>query len=158
MPTLIVAHFDNQFAACAAVDKLLSRGIRREHLVLDVDESVGNSAASASAPTSVLSNVSHHGASAGHRHVELRSPSHATEPSRFGHAVLTMELDDEMPADDVRHLLSASGAVSLQALDQPLPPENPMMWPAHGSGSPIDVERAICAARGHGSLGPHARH
>src|SRR5512142_3054172 len=70
---LIVAKFDNQFAAASAFDKLMSRGLPRRKGVVQCDESVGLSAASASAPTTVVSRVSHRGEREGEKH-HLRAP------------------------------------------------------------------------------------
>ncbi|ULU23390.1 hypothetical protein DYST_00286 [Dyella terrae] len=158
MSNLIVAKFDSQFAAASVINKLLARGMRHAHVMACVDESVGNSAASSSAPTSVVSNISHQGHREGQKASELRSPSHLPEPTQMGHTVVTVELNDEMPVDDVRHLMELVGAASIELLDASSPTENPLMWPDYGTGSAVDVERAICATRGSGALGSHSRH
>ncbi|WP_266171181.1 hypothetical protein [Dyella subtropica] len=158
MPNLIVAKFDTQFAAASAEGKLLSRGMQRAHVTTCVDESVGNSAASSSAPTSVVSSISHQGHREHQKVSELRSPSSLPGPAQMGHAVVTVELDDEMSADDVRHLLELVGARSIELLDMKAPTENPLLCPEHGTSASVDVERAICATRGSESLGPHSRH
>lgn len=158
MPNLIVAQFDNQFAAASVIDKLLARGMRRMHVQSCVDESVGNSAASASAPTSIVSRISHLGHREGQRASELRSPSHPPGPEQMGHTVVMVELDDEIPAGDIRHLMKRAGATSIEFQDADPPMENPLMWPDYGTSSAVDVERAICATRGGESLGSHARH
>ncbi|WP_445147027.1 hypothetical protein [Dyella sp. Tek66A03] len=158
MPNLIVAKFDSQFAAASVVDKLLSRGLQRAHVVTCVDESVGNSAASASAPTSVVSRISHQGHRENQKLLELRSPSSLPGPAQMGRAVVTVELDDEMTADEVRHLIEHVGATSIELLNMQAPIESQLMWPDHGTSSSVDVERAICATRGSEPLGPHSRH
>ncbi|SFS00197.1 hypothetical protein SAMN05216570_1407 [Dyella sp. OK004] len=158
MSNLIVAKFDNQFAAASVIDKLLARGMQRMHVQSCVDESVGNSAASASAPTSVMSGTSHQGHREGQKASEFRSPSHPPVPKQMGHTMVTVELDDEMLASDIRRLMSLAGATSIELQDAKPPTENPLMWPDYGTASAIDVERAICATRGSESLGPHARH
>ncbi len=158
MSHLIVAKFDNQFAAASASCKLLSRGMQRSHVVSYLNESVGNSAASSSAPTSIISRVGQPGHQAERRVSELRSPSHLPAPATMGHAVLTVDAGDEITADEVRHILELVGATSIETLDMEAPIENPSMWPEHATGLPIDVERAICASRGSAALGSHIRH
>ncbi|WP_199100561.1 hypothetical protein [Dyella sp. ASV21] len=158
MSSLIVATFNNQFAVSSAVDKLLSRGMHREQLRISLDESVGNSAASSSAPTSVLSILSHQGHRQDQKASEVRSPSHLPAPDQMGHNVLTVMLDAEMDAHDIRHLMERAGATSVIAREAVAPLENPQWWPEIGTGNRIDVERAICASRGGEALGPHARH
>ena len=158
MSNLIVAKFDSQFAAASVINKLLARGVRHAHVLACVDESVGNSAASSSAPTSVVSHISHQGHREGQKASELRSPSHLPGPAQMGHAVVTVELDDEMPVDDVRHLMELVGATSIEMQDAGVLIENPLLWPDYGTGYAIDVERAICATRGSDALGPHSRH
>ena len=76
----------------------------------------------------------------------------------MGRTVVTVELDDEMAADDIRHLMELVGAASIEMRDAMAPTENALMCPEYGMGSAVDVERAICATRGSESLGPHARH
>ena len=61
MVELVVACFDTQFEANAAAERLLSRGLLREQIVLSFDESVGHSPSSSSAPTTVISQASHTG-------------------------------------------------------------------------------------------------
>ena len=157
MPRLIVATFDTQFAAASATDKLLSHGMQRSHVVACVNESVGNSAASASSPTSVISPINPSGRREDQRTSEIRSPSHLPGPAQFGHTVLTVTLDDDVPADDVWYLMELVGAKSIEMLDGNAPTEDPMMWPVHGKGSAIDVGRAISAARGGEPLGSRSR-
>ena len=157
MSHFIVGRFDNQFAATSASDKLLSRGIRPAHIVIQVDESVGNSSASASAPTSIVSLISHRGHREHKKSSGFRSPSSIPAPALIGHAVVSVVIDDEMAADDVRHLMELLGAVSIELLDGEAPFENPLMSPEHGSCSSLDLERAICASRGGASLGSHVR-
>lgn len=76
----------------------------------------------------------------------------------MGHTVVTVELDDEMPVDDVRHLMELVGATSIEMQDAGVLIENPLFWPDYGTGYAVDVERAICATRGSDALGPHSRH
>ncbi|RUL78366.1 hypothetical protein [Dyella choica] len=158
MPNLMIAKFDTQFAAASAEGKLLSRGLPHAHVTISVDESVGNSAASSSAPTSVVSSISHQGRREHRKVSELRSPSRLPEPAQMGHAVVTVELDEEMTADEVRHLMALVGATSIELSNRKAPIENSSMFPEHGASSSVDVERAICATRGGEALGPHSRH
>jgi hypothetical protein len=69
------------------VERLFARGLRRDQVVLSFDESVGNSAASAGAPTTVISTVSHLGNREGpdatkkaHRVSGRRLPIHVPNP------------------------------------------------------------------------------
>lgn len=158
MSHLIVARFDNQFAATSVSDKLLSRGIRPAHIVIQVDESVGNSSASASAPTSIVSLISHLGHREHKKSLEFRSPSSIPAPALIGQAMVSVVIDGEMTADDVRHLMQLMGATSIELREGDAPIENPLMSPEHGSCSPLDLERAISASRGGASLGSHVRH
>jgi hypothetical protein len=158
MSRLIVARFDNQFAATSVSDKLLSRGMRPAHIVIQVDESVGNSSASASAPTSIVSLISHLGHRQGEKSSEFRSPSSIRSPALIGHSVVSVVIDGGMAADDVRQLMQLMGATSIELREGDAPIENPLLSPEHGSCSPLDLERAICASRGGASLGPHVRH
>jgi hypothetical protein len=155
MADLIVAGFDTQFAGMAILERLVSRGLRRSQVVLSVDESVGNSAASSSAPTTVISTVSHRGrreiqdaAGKTHRASGFRSPSDATNPKLFGHTVVTIRLSGELSADEVCRLLDDGGAQSIVRENGVSVVENPGMWPDHGHALKIDVQRAIAAVRG----------
>jgi hypothetical protein len=155
MTDLIVARFDTQFAACSAVDKLLSRRIRREQIVLSFDESVGNSAASSSAPTTVVSRVSHRGPKLGPKAVgperrssSFRSPQILPNPARFGHTMISLELRGELSAAQASSLLEKAGGHSITHESQAQLAENPSMWPENASAPGLDVDRAIDAARG----------
>ena len=148
MSNLIVASFSNQFAGSSAVEKLLSCGVKREHIAISTDESVGNSEASSSTPTSILSWIGHFGMRVGQKPFELRSPANQTDPVQFGHMMVAVQVETEATVADIHHLLSASGAVTVEYLEQELPKEDPHMWPEHERGSLIDVRRAIDACRG----------
>jgi hypothetical protein len=157
MSRLIVGKFDNQFAAASASAKLLSRGLQHSHIVSYADESVGNSAASSSVPTSIISRLGeageHH-----HKSSELRSPSQLPAPAMMGHTVLTVDPADDVSADEVRHVMELAGATSVEALEMEPPIENPSMWPEHATGYAVDVERAIRAAKGGEALESYVRH
>jgi hypothetical protein len=157
---LIVAKFDTQFAGMAIFERLLARGLRRDQIVLSVDESVGNSAASSSAPTTVISTVSHLGQQEGrdaaektHRNSGFRSPSDVPNPKVFGHTFVTVQLPAELSADQVYQLLSDAGARSIVRENGSSMTENPNMWPEIGHASNTDVQRAIAAVKGGGALG-----
>jgi hypothetical protein len=156
---LIVAKFATQFAGMAIFERLLARGFRRDQIVLSVDESVGNSAASSGAPTTVISTVSHLGLREGrdakektHRTSGFRSPSDVPNPKAFGYTVLTVQLPGELSADQVDHLLGDAGAQSIVRENGTSLIENPNMWPEIGYASNIDVQRAIAAVRGGDAL------
>lgn len=155
MAHLLIAGFDTQFAGMAVMERLIARGLRRGQVVLSVDESVGNSAASASAPTTVISTVSHKGrreiqdaAGKTHRDSGFRSPGDVTNPKLFGYTVVTIRLTGDMPEDQICRLLNDGGAQSIVRKDGVSVVENPDMWPGHGHALKVDVQRAIAAVRG----------
>lgn len=162
MTELVVACFDTQFDANAAAEKLLSRGLRREQIVLSFDESVGHAPSSSSAPTTVVSEASHTGrvdTRTGHDKPKRNSSSDRTpmqlpDPSLIGHSTLVVELRGEMSMDEVCTLLDGAGASSVRSHEQGQQRhEDPAMWPSVGHGSPEDVQRSVDAAKGGGSLG-----
>ncbi len=160
MADLIVAKFDTQFAGMAIFERLLARGVRRDQIILSVDESVGNSAASSSAPTTVISTISHLGQREGrdaaektHRTSGIRSPSDVPSPKAFGYTVVTVQLPCELSADQVDQLLSDAGAQSIVRESGSSLTEDPNMWPEIGHASNIDVQRAIAAVKGGDALG-----
>ena len=155
MTDLIIARFDTQFAGMAIYERMLARGVRRDQIALSIDESVGNSPASSSAPTTVISRISHLGmrdernaAGKSLRASRIRSPSNLPNPKAFGHAVVTIELSGILSADQVEHLLGEAGACSIARENGALSAENPNMWPEIGHASNVDVQRAIAAVRG----------
>lgn len=148
MSPQLVADFTTQFAAMACVNKLLSCGLGREHVVVQVNGSVGKSAASASTSTSVISDVGDQS----HRESDASSesasyPSHLPHPAQFGQAQVTVELDDGLSADDVRFILELAGAQSIRRVDKNFVREDPRVWPSAPKGSGSDVRRAIAASR-----------
>jgi hypothetical protein len=155
MAELILACFDTQFEANSAAEKLISRGVQREQIVLTFNESIGNSPSSSAAPTTVVSKVSHHGVvdtgleRKKERHsFSVRSPSHIPDPSLIGHTILVVELRGEMTMDEVWVLLEGAGASKVNHTDeQTWVPEDPAMWPALGRASREDIERSIRASR-----------
>ena len=161
MTELVVACFDTQFEASAAAEKLLSRGLRREQIVLSFDESVGNSPSSSSAPTTVISTASHTGridTSTGRDKARSLFSSSRTpplpDPSLIGRTTLVVELRGEMSMDDVCVLLDGAGASSVRSHEHAeRRRENPAMWPEIGSASSDDVQRSIDAAKGGAGLG-----
>jgi hypothetical protein len=157
---LIIAKFETQFAGMAIFERLLARGLRRDQIVLSVDESVGNSAASSSAPTTVISTVSHLGQRESRDAAEktprtsgFRSPSDVPDPKAFGYTVVTVQLPCELSADQVFHLLGDAGAQSIIRKNAASLAENPNMWPEIGHASNIDVQRAMAAVKGGEALG-----
>jgi hypothetical protein len=148
MADSLTAIFSTQGAAAAAVEKLLARGLPREHVVMRIDESVGNSAASSSAPTTVISGVSHAGPRETERHVLYsRSPFDVTPPDTFGHATVILDIVGDLSADYMLNLLIEAGATSVVHGDVTLPKENPDTSPVVDTGDPEDVEKAIAATR-----------
>lgn len=161
MAELVVACFDTQFEANAAAEKLLSRGLRREQIVLCFDESVGNSPSSSSAPTTVVSTASHTGridTSTGRDKAKSWFSSSRTpplpDPSLIGHTTLVVELHGEMSMDDTCALLDGAGASSVHSPGHTeRRNEDPAMWPEIGSASQEDVQRSIDATKGGAKLG-----
>lgn len=163
MAELVVACFDTQFEANSAAEKLISRGVQREQIVLTFNESIGNSPSSSTAPTTVVSKVSHRGdVDAGTQKKKeripfsVRSPSHIPDPSLIGHTTVVVELRGEMTMDEVCVLLDSAGASKVNHTSaQSRVPEDPAMWPALGSASREDIERSIRASRRGAGLKVH---
>lgn len=163
MAELVVACFNTQFDANAAAERLLSRGLQREQIVLAFDESVGGAPSSSSAPTTVISKASHTGTvdtSTGREKskrafISSRTPD-LPDPALIGHTTLVIELHGEMSMDDVCALLDEAGASSISSQKRDKPQgENPSMWPPVGAASPDDVQRSKDASKGGSSLGTH---
>lgn len=147
MSALIVAKFSNQFGAASAFDKLMSRGLPRRKGVVQCDESVGHSAASASAPTTVVSRVSHRGERDGKQH-HLRGPASLPPAVEIGFAVLTVEIDDDAMIEEVTVMLRELHAVDVHVLPgETLQEDDASLWPEQGTGSQLDVDRAIFASQ-----------
>lgn len=162
MAELVVACFDTQFQASAAAEKLLSRGLQREQIVLSCDESVGRSPSSSSAPTTVISQVSHTGridTTTGQEKykrsaISDRTPLQLPDPRLIGHSTLVIELHGEMSMDDACALLESAGARSVRSPEhrtQHL--EDPRMWPTLGRASQEEVQRSVEAAKNGAKLG-----
>lgn len=147
MSALIVAKFSHQFGAASAFDKLMSRGLPRRKGVVQCDESVGGSAASSSAPTTVVSRLSHRGEREG-KHHHLREPASLPPAVEIGFAVLTVEIDDDAQIQEVTDILRGLHAVDVHVLaDASLPEDEASLWPELGMGSQADVDRAIFASQ-----------
>lgn len=146
MSSLIVAKFHNQFAAASAFDKLMSRGLRRQRGTVQCDESVGRSAASASAPTTVVSQLSHRGERAGEKQA-VRSPDALPSPVEIGFAVLTVEIDDDGALEEVMDVMRGLDALDVHILPgQTLHQDDAALWPELEVGSGVDVDRAVRAS------------
>lgn len=162
MAELVVACFDTQVEANAAAEKLLSRGLRREQIVLSFDESVGNVPSSSSAPTTVVSKASHTGridTSSGEEKKKSHFASSRTpllpDPALIGHTTLVIELHGEMSMDDACALLDDAGASSVRSHEhaERRREEDAAMWPEVGAASREDVQRSIDASKGGAELG-----
>jgi len=152
MKSLLIADFVTQFAAMACANKLMSCGLEREHVVVQVNGNVGKSASGASTSTNVISNVS----GRNHQGKDDSSRSgysdHLPHPAQFGEAQVTVALDDGLSTDDVRFILEIAGAQSIRCVDKEFVHEDSRVWPAGRQGSSTDVRRAILAARAGESL------
>lgn len=147
MSSLIIARFDSQFAAASAFDKLMSRGLYRRQGVVQCDESVDGSPASASAPTSVVSQLSHQGQRDGGKHV-VRGPAPGHDPAEIGSAVLTVEIDDDQSLEEVMEVMQAMDAVNVHIVPgETLGDNDAPLWPEQSLGPWADVQRAIRASR-----------
>lgn len=155
MAELVVACFDTQFEANSAAEKLISRGVQREQIVLTFNESIGHSPSSSTAPTTVISRVSHRGnveTTSGKKKARQpfsdRPPSRIPDPSLIGHTTLVVELRGEMTMDDVCMLLENAGASRVhRTREHDRVREDPAMWPSLGQASPEDIERSIRASQ-----------
>jgi hypothetical protein len=147
MSSQLVADFTTQFAAMAAVNKLLSCGLGREHVAVLAFGSVGKLAARASTSTSVIPNANNQDRQGDDRPSDLCYPSHLPQPAQFGHAQVTVELNDGLSADDIRFILELTGAQSIRSIDQEFLREDPEIWPTGRQGNGDDVTRAIEASR-----------
>ncbi|RAO76233.1 hypothetical protein [Dyella jiangningensis] len=144
MTDLVIAQFETQFAATSALEKLLSRGMRRDRGVVCSSESVGGSSASSSAPTTVVSRFSHHATPRN----EIRAPAEPTDPASFAHATLTVELAGPVALEDIMQIMKRSGACGVHFLiNQRLDREDSQWFPEVEYGSPGDVARAVDASR-----------
>ena len=153
MSPQLVADFTTQFAAMAAVNKLLSCGLGRENVVVRVYGSVGTAAASASSSTNVISNVSNQGHQGHNEPSESRHPpSHLSQPTRFGEAQVSVESNEGISEDDIRFILELTGAQSIRSVDENFVREDPKFWPDGPRGNSTDVKRAIEASRGGESM------
>ena len=137
MSELLIARFIDQFHASAAVDKLVGRGIARDQVALQFNESVGRSAASASAPTTVVSRLAHR-----QRDDHASRSPQQPHPCERGRASLRVALPAHMQPRQLEQWLREAGARSLEWSTQPLPQEADGFWPAQGEGSALDVQRA----------------
>lgn len=156
MAELVVACFDTQFEANAAAEKLLSRGLQREQIVLSCDESVGSAPSSSSAPTTVVSQASHTGridTSTGHEKRRRsvfsdRTPT-VPDPRLIGHSTLVIELRGELSMDEACALLDSAGASSVHS---PKPGQHRVerseMWPTVGNATQEDIQRSVDAVKG----------
>jgi hypothetical protein len=144
MTDLVIAEFETQFAASSAWEKLQSRGMRRDGGVVCSSESVGGSSASSSAPTTVVSRFSHHAVPRN----EVRAPAETTDPTQFAHATLTVELAGPVALEDIMQIMKRSGACGVHlVVNQRFDREDSQWAPAVDYGSPLDVARAVDAAK-----------
>lgn len=119
MSNLIVAKFDNQFAAASAFDKLMSRGLPRRKGVVQCDESIGRSATPEVLP-----------------------------PMEIGFAVLTVEIDDDRSLEQVIAVMRELEAIDVHILaGKSLTEDDASLWPDQAMGDRTDVERAIRASQ-----------
>jgi hypothetical protein len=110
MADSLIAEFPSQFAASAAVDMLLSRGVARDQLALRFDETVGEL---------VAQDERHQtrGTRIAHRIFRQHALPDLPNPQRSGHTGLVVRLDDATAAPDLTNALREVGATSVQRLD-----------------------------------------
>jgi hypothetical protein len=133
MSPQLIAEFTTQFAAMAAVNKLLSCGLEREHIAVQAYGCVGKSAAGASTSTSVISNMNDQGGREDVKPSNLRYPSHLPQPAQFGQAQVTVELNYGLSEEDVRFILELSGAQLLKKRRRKIRTRRPQglaSWPS----------------------------
>jgi len=148
----LVADFTTQFAAMAAASRLLSCGLGRDHVVVQVNGSVGRAAAGASTTTSVIPDLADQSQSLRESETATR-PGPLPRPAQFGQARVTVALDDGLSAEDVRFILELAGAQSIRRIDEKFVSEDPRVWPSDPQGNSDEVRRAIEASRAGISLG-----
>jgi hypothetical protein len=147
MSSLVIAIFNNQFAATSAFDKLMARGLSRCEGVVRCDESVSGCAASASAPTTVVSRVSHLGKREGARST-VRIPGALPRPDELGFAVLAVEIHNDDALAEVVDVMHGLDALDVHIQPGEMLQENDAsIWPDQGMGNSTDVDRAIQASR-----------
>lgn len=160
MSQLIIAQFNDQFTASAAVEKLLSRGVRREQVATRLEESMRDTPLAEATPTTAIPPASREGDGATKKDGKLaqtRLPQYGVEPERFGRTVVTVAVGSDSAAEDIQQWLKAEGAVDLRSIEGELQVDGAH----HSTGSETqstaaaeaDVQRAIDASRGGSALG-----
>jgi hypothetical protein len=153
MPFL-TAHFPDQFAAMAAMNRLMGRGVPQSSLVPATDATIGRSSDTASEPSNFPSRVSHRGdreprntsdSPSGERLPAGRNVEPAT-PAELGTSRLNVLLDGSLPEQEVRDLFRELGATRVEQGDGDFPEELPGVWPDASLGDADDVRRAIRAS------------
>ncbi|MET0331213.1 MAG: hypothetical protein ABW154_07275 [Dyella sp.] len=106
----LIAEFPSQFAASAAVDMLLSRGVARDRLALRFDENVGQS---------VTQDDRHEarGPRITHRLFRQRTLHDLPTPQTSGHTYLMVRLADATEVPELTEALRLAGATSVQRPD-----------------------------------------
>lgn len=158
MAQLIVAQFNNQFAATAAVSKLLGNGVSRDQITVEVHARFMDTPVGAPAPTHPIPLQSDHENSThrGRTTDDAISPRFGAAPEEFGHSVVTVAISDDLDADPLRRMFEADGASSVETRDGELPPhaahEQSGSTKVGHSVTDVDRQRAIDASRGGAAL------
>lgn len=160
MSQLIIAEFHDQFAASSAVNKLLSRGVRRDQVASRFEESLGDTPRAAATPTTVVPATSRDAEGSTKKDGKLaqnRLPQYGLNPERFGHTVVSVAVGDEISAEDIQQWLKAEGAHDLRSASGDLPVADARthaaLDTAESAAAKADVQRAINASRGGAALG-----
>jgi hypothetical protein len=159
---IVIAEFAYQSDAVAAAEKLLSMGVGRNQVLLEVDERGMQPPSSSYAPSTVVDAIlpvrpGAPGERASNRGESLRKrgSEDLRGPKLQGFARLSVQPVATFDCDAVTRLLRAAGASRIQHEPGPLPTPNPAMWPTVDVAADVDVERAVAASRGGASVPTH---
>lgn len=159
MSQLIIAEFNDQFTAAAAVDKLLSRGVQRDQVASRQVEGRGDTPLAAATPTTLIPAASRQAEGTTKKDgklAESRLPQYGVDPQRFGRTVISVAVGNAISAEEIQRWLKAEGANDLRATEGDLPVAEARTHTepntASSATTEADVQRAIAASRGGASL------
>ena len=159
---IVIAEFAYQGDAVAAAEKLLSMGVGRNQVLLEVDERGMQPPSSSYAPSTIVDpSLPGQPTTPGERAADPKASLHKLGsqdlrgPKLQGFARLSVQPAAAMDGDAVTNLLRAAGASQVQREQGPLPTPNPAMWPTIDVACDVDVEHAVAASRGGVSVPTH---